>query len=251
MEDLSEQQLFFLGSVSVYLISFWGSLCFLHLCKTQGWYLDRKIQSGKEPDEALVRDALFNVLISHTISIPLAAWYGYPFFKGRGMLFSAADLASPLSCVLVLLLWHVCFDTWFYWAHRCFHQPVLYSRFHKKHHLFMTPVGLAAVYAHPVEDLFVNIGSTFVGPVLFPSHFVLYLIYLGLRFHETIDAHSGYDFEWSPWRLLGSIHGGAGKHDWHHSHQVGNYGGFWFWDWLMGTDLKYKKWQQDKVTKTK
>ena len=35
------------------------------------------------------------------------------------------------------------------------------------------------------------------------AHGFVFLVYLALRFHETTDAHSGYDFPWSPWRLLG------------------------------------------------
>jgi sterol desaturase/sphingolipid hydroxylase (fatty acid hydroxylase superfamily) len=218
MSEMSEQQTFFAASIGMYLLSFWGSLCFLHLCKTQGWFEASKIQVGKHPDEALVRDAALNVVVSHAISIPLAAWYGYLGFKARGMLFAASELPGPLTCIAVLVLWHVCFDTWFYWAHRCFHHPFFYNRFHKKHHKFMTPIGLAAVYAHPVEDLLVNAGSTFVGPVLFPSHFYVYIAYMGIRFHETIDAHSGYDFNWSPWRMIGWIHGGAGTKTTFHAH---------------------------------
>ena len=242
MRESEEQQLFFVGSVGIYFIAFWGPLCFLWLCSTQNWFASRKIQVGKEPAPALVRDAVINIVVSHVVLIPLAAWYGYSFFKARGMKFAAADIPEPLTCVAVLVLWHVLFDTWFYWAHRCFHHPFLYNRFHKQHHQFMTPVGIAAVYAHPVEDLLVNLGSTFVGPVTYPSHFFLYCVYMGLRFYETVDAHSGYDFEWSVWKQLAWVHGGAGRHNWHHSHQVGNYGGFVFWDWVMGTDLRYRAW---------
>ena len=44
------------------------------------------------------------------------------------------------------------------------------------------------------------------------------------------------------------VHGGARRHDWHHAHQVGNYGGFWFWDWLCGTEGK--DWQVAEKTRS-
>merc|ERR1711871_528832 len=119
-------------------------------------------------------------------------------------------------------------DTWFYWSHRALHLRQLYW-IHKQHHRFTTPVGVSAVFAHPIEDALVNLPSTFIGPVLVhnDAHFLTLLIYLALRFNETIDAHSGFMLP-SLWRMppLSWLHGGAERHDWHHSHQLGNYGGF-------------------------
>ena len=46
---------------------------------------------------------------------------------------------------------------------------------HKQHHSFRTPVGIASVYAHPLEDLVVNLGSFLVGPLLRPAHVAVWL----------------------------------------------------------------------------
>ena len=106
-------------------------------------------------------------------------------------------------------------------------------------------LGRLELFAHPLEDLLVNLPSTFVGPVLVcrDAHFFVFLAYLALRFNETIDAHSGFDLPLSPWRCapLRWVHGGAERHDWHHSHQVGNFGGFIFWDRVMGTDRRWRE----------
>ena len=41
--------------------------------------------------------------------------------------------------------------------------------------------------------------------------------------------------------------GGADRHDFHHSHNVGNFGGFTiFWDSIMGTDKDYLNWIAQK-----
>ena len=173
------------GSFAVYVASFWGHQGFLELCEKFKWFQKYKIQKGKRPDPALVRSAYRDVLASHAISIPLALWFGGNFFKKRGMRFSLKKLPSLLRIIATLLIWHVLFDTWFYWAHRLFHTKFLYKRIHKQHHKFMTPIGIAAVYAHPIEDLFVNLGSTFIGPVVLPSHFVVWLLYMGMRFNEV------------------------------------------------------------------
>jgi len=71
------------------------------------------------------------------------------------------------------------------------------------------------------------------------------MIWLFLRVLETVDAHSGYYFPWSPFNWL--AYGGSERHDFHHSHGTGNYGGaFVPWDALMGTDKAYLKWKANQ-----
>ena len=60
-----------------------------------------------------------------------------------------------------------------------------------------------------------------------------------IRILETTDGHGGYEIPWSPFRLL-PLSGSATFHDYHHSHNLGNYGGlFSFWDTVCGTNKKY------------
>jgi len=106
-------------------------------------------------------------------------------------------------------------------------------------------VGPCATYAHPIEDFFVNYLSTVIGPTLFPDHFITFSIFFALRLHETVDAHSGYNFPFSPWGHLPYIYE-AERHDYHHSQQLGNYGGFTVWDWICGTDKDWKAFKLQK-----
>jgi sterol desaturase/sphingolipid hydroxylase (fatty acid hydroxylase superfamily) len=236
--------------LSVYFLCFWVHFWVLQHAERAGWWARHKIQPGAKEDPALVREAITHAVASHGISVPLAAWFGYDYFSARGMSFALAplDLGTLGSACCTLAVWHALFDTWFYWTHRLLHHERIYKYVHKQHHRFKTPVGVAAVFAHPVEDLVVSLPSTFIGPLLYRpgSHFALFALYIGLRFHETVDAHSGYALPWSPWRWLGAMHGGAGRHDWHHSHQVGCYGGFTFWDWFCGTDKAYRAWKKQQ-----
>merc|ERR1711907_598701 len=100
-----------------------------------------------------------------------------------------------------LTLWHICFDTWFYWCHRLLHHPRLYW-IHKQHHTFHATVGIAATYSHPLESLVSGLGSTMIGPMLFPSNIVVWWVYFALRLYETVDSHCGYAFPWSLWRWV-------------------------------------------------
>lgn len=114
------------------------------------------------------------------------------------------------------------------------HHPSLYKAIHKKHHKFKVSIGFAAEYSNPIEGLFANLIPHATGPVLTQMHHSTVLLWLCLRLTETIDAHSGYAWPWSPWHLLASVQGGAERHDFHHSDNIGSYGAFFtFWDWLF------------------
>jgi len=165
-------------------------------------------------------------------------------FRDR-MEFSVDALPPLWQAVATIVFWFIMMDFWFYWTHRGLHYfPQLYGRIHKKHHKFNITVGVAAGYAHPLEDIFVNALSTGLGPFLFPSHFVVYLIYMAIRINETLDAHSGYAFPWSLWTFWDDR---ARRHDFHHSDNRGNYGAWRFWDWLTGTDAPYREFLAKKA----
>jgi sterol desaturase/sphingolipid hydroxylase (fatty acid hydroxylase superfamily) len=132
------------------------------------------------------------------------------------------------------------------------HHKSIYKYIHKKHHTFKESIGIASEYAHPVEDVLANTIPTIGGCLVMGSHVAVLWIWLAIRVAETVDAHSGYRFPLSPFAMLG-FQGGAERHDFHHSHNVGCYGSFTvFWDQVMGTDaafLEYKKKQLQDAAK--
>lgn len=135
-------------------------------------------------------------------------------------------------------------DAVFYWLHRLFHLPFLYKRFHKFHHRYYQPVGLTAEYFHTFEYLFAISIPNFIGPLLLKSHIVTFWIWLVIRLSEAVDGHCGYDFWFVPFRYF-PFRPGANVHDYHHSHNVGNYGSFFiFWDRICGTDVTYQEYQK-------
>lgn len=89
-----------------------------------------------------------------------------------------------------------------------------------------------------MEEICTGIVPTFTGPFLMGMHPILVFIFVALRVSESADAHCGYAFPWSIWRL-----GRPGdRHDFHHSHNIGNYGAwFTFWDRVCGTDKAYRE----------
>lgn len=150
--------------------------------------------------------------------------------------------------------WHIAVfmvieDTLFYWSHRMLHHPAIYKHVHKKHHETKVTVGLASEYAHPFEFVVSNAVPFAAGPILFRAHVFLWLMWTLWRIGETVDGHMGYSFTWSPYRLL-PFSGSAAVHDFHHSHNVGNFASFFTWnDALFGTDKAYRKYEAQRRAK--
>ena len=89
--------------------------------------------------------------------------------------------------------------------------------------------------------MFVNGNSFFFGLVILGSnlHFTTLILWTIVRGIETHDAHCGYEFPWSPFRLI-PFGGDASYHDYHHTRNVGNYGTFMtIWDTVFDTNKDY------------
>ena len=135
----------------------------------------------------------------------------------------------------------------FHFMHRLFHcrskYLPMYQMFHKQHHKFVYTTSIASVHAHPVEHFFVNNLSFITGMVLLGSkmHTWTAFIWGYMRYHESHDAHCGYEFPWSIYRVL-PFGSDASYHSFHHTKNVGNYS-TWFtiWDTVFDSNEDYYK----------
>lgn len=202
-----------------------------------------KIQPDSRPSARLIKEVVINTFINHFITSPLMAYFLlFPLAQALEM-----PIRGPLPSIgQVLRDFVVCAlfnDVAFYWAHRLLHTfPWLYKNIHAQHHRFTTSISLACEFAHPLEAILANTIPSLGGLFIMRSHLFTVIIWMIVRMWETLDAHCGYNFPLSPWHLLSPIMLGVEGHDWHHSHNRGNYGVSRFWDWLLGTDAEYKKW---------
>lgn len=160
---------------------------------------------------------------------------------------------SSLTVIKQVVFFMVMEDLLFYWSHRLLHHPRLYPHIHKRHHEFKDTVSIASEYAHPLESLLSNTLPTVAGYKLLggKTHMATVLMWVIIRVTETIDGHSGYEFSWSPYRLM-PFSGSASFHDYHHTHNIGNYGSFFtLWDTLCGTSASYWRYlNQQQVKQT-
>ena len=154
------------------------------------------------------------------------------------------DEASYPSCMEIALqitFFMIVEDFGFYWAHRLLHIPFLYKHLHKKHHEYNITIGLAAEYSHPLEFILSNSIPTGLGSIILGSrcHIFTWYMWLFVRILETTDGHCGYEFSWSPFRLL-PLSGSANYHNFHHSHNAGNFSSFFtYWDTIFQTNKPY------------
>ena len=159
----------------------------------------------------------------------------------EGIPSTAKLFGQLLFCVMVE-------DAVFYLSHRSLHHPFFYHHIHKIHHEHKMTVGIAAQYAHPLEYVFGNLLPIGMGPAILGKriHFLTAYAWYTIRLFESVDGHSGYEFSWSPFRIL-PFATDLGYHVYHHSHNIGNYGSFFtFWDTIYGTNSVYHTYLREK-----
>jgi sterol desaturase/sphingolipid hydroxylase (fatty acid hydroxylase superfamily) len=172
------------------------------------------------------------------LSYPLLKFFGFE---------ASLPLPTLKTFTVQFLIFNIIEDSMFYWVHRWLHTPWAYMKIHKVHHAYTEPYSLAGEIAHPVEFISCFLTPMMVGPVLCGlvsgCHVLTFWIWMFFRSMRGTDAHSGYDLPFHPLRLLGFVYGGPVAHDLHHQPHGRNsmLGGYKLWDWLMGTDAKYKE----------
>lgn len=196
-------------------------------------------EENKKEWDIMLKKTFKSLFISHFIIIPIMV--ALDVYSGISIKFSIEDFPTISEIILSIGFFMIVEDFAFYWVHRILHQKSLYPYIHKIHHEYNNPISIASEYAHPFEFLIANLIPSSLGVKLLGAkvHFFTYLMWNTLRIFETIDGHCGYEFSWSPYRLL-PLSGSANYHNYHHTHNIGNYGSFFMlWDTFMGTNKSY------------
>ncbi|EFJ25588.1 hypothetical protein SELMODRAFT_173304 [Selaginella moellendorffii] len=240
IDNYSELQLVTIGSFVLHefvFFSFGLPYLFMEIAGLRKYKIQNKVNTYAAQVKCLVR-----LLFYHTcVNLPLMG-ASYPIFKYMGFT-SKLPLPSWKTVVFQILSYFILEDFIFYWGHRVLHTKWLYKHVHCVHHEYATPFGLTSEYAHPAEILFLGFATIF-GPAITGPHLFTLWLWISLRVLETIEAHCGYDFPWSPSKFL-PLYGGAEFHDYHHRllyTKSGNYSStFTYMDWIFGTDIGYRK----------
>ncbi|XP_050396968.1 fatty acid hydroxylase domain-containing protein 2-like [Patella vulgata] len=151
------------------------------------------------------------------------------------------SLPDPITFIWNLIVCVMVEEVGFYYSHRLLHHSVFYKTIHKTHHEWTAPIGIASVYAHPIEYIFSNIVPLVIGPVLCGSCLITIWIWYTLALVFTIIHHSGYHLPYYPSNEF---------HDYHHLKFTENFGVLSLMDWIHGTDTNYrrsKQYKRDKI----
>lgn len=199
-----------------------------------------KLQPGKKFNQQLLPKICINILKGQIfVIIPYAMVCAYLGVVTPLKLSHEAELPTPRRMLFELLAMIFFNEFTFFYGHWALHQKVcgvnLYARFHKIHHEFTAPIGLAASYCHPVEMLVSNCLPLTFGASLVQAHTFTLLIWVMFAVMSTQFHHGGYHWPWVP-----SFDHHPDFHDLHHEHFSSNFGNMGILDKLHGTD---KSWE--------
>ena len=140
-------------------------------------------------------------------------------------------------------------DFFFYSAHYLLHTPFLYRHVHKIHHEYNTSVSIAGFHMHIFEAFLSNglpskIYISLVSLAFGEIHITIVTIWMILRMYDAHNGHSGYNFSWTPIQIL-PFCANDDFHDFHHSHNCGNYSSqLRIWDIVFGTSKPFKEYKK-------
>jgi sterol desaturase/sphingolipid hydroxylase (fatty acid hydroxylase superfamily) len=102
------------------------------------------------------------------------------------------EVPTAIEITHHFLMFAVIDELLFYYIHRLMHVKYLYKYIHKMHHEFRSPVGLAAIYCHPLEMLLANVIPLFGGFFVFDGHLFTLHVWTMFAIFGTQSHHSGY-----------------------------------------------------------
>jgi len=222
-----------LGRYAIFAIGVWLVLWVL----LAGVMACRKLRETTPPARQLVVEFLISLRSIAIFSTIGLATFGLE----RAGLLPLPHLAAswgPVWFVVSLSLIIVGHDAYFYWAHRLMHDPRLFRRFHRRHHLSHNPSPFTA-YSFDLAEAAVM--GTFVPlwMMVVPTPWPAVGLFMLHQIVRNTLGHSGYEvmparrdgrplLDW----LTTVTH-----HDLHHLQGRWNYGlYFTWWDRLMGTE---------------
>jgi len=184
----------------------------------------------------LIKETIFYLFINHVIFLPL---FLIPYYY-KNEAISRIDyqtLPGSFEVIIQTVFFMIVEDASFYWFHRFLHMDFIYPYIHKLHHKYVNTVSIGSEFAHPVEFVLGNVVTTSLGAIILGkrTHMFTYIMWMILRIAETTDGHCGYEFSWSPFRLL-PMSAGSEFHNYHHLAFKGNYASFFtYWDRICNT----------------
>ncbi|KAL1919084.1 uncharacterized protein VTP21DRAFT_2465 [Calcarisporiella thermophila] len=236
----------FATALPLTIVTYWihvGAMAVIDLWQRPKYLWRRKIQPGKIPDKNLYLKVLGNVLVNQLIVAPLfgtslfaiSEWFGWTYSYTKNLP-GTLELLGQLSVFLVIE------ELGFYYGHRWLHSTALYKPIHKKHHELTAPIGIAAIYCHPIEHILSNLLPLLLGPLVMRSHILLLWTWVVLGQANAINSHCGFVLPLMPSPLA---------HDYHHATFNSNFGVLGVLDRWHRTQGNFEEWARNWEKKIK
>ncbi len=106
---------------------------FFLLCDHKGWLAKHKLERkpAQVPSTALIVRTLREAVVGHLVIQPITLYLLFPVCAWLGMVGDAEAPMPPVARIAAQVAASVLInDCLFYWSHRLFHSPLLYSRVH-------------------------------------------------------------------------------------------------------------------------
>jgi sterol desaturase/sphingolipid hydroxylase (fatty acid hydroxylase superfamily) len=196
----------------------------------------------------LIKETVLILFVNHVLVLPIVS-ISYYITNECPYRVDTESLPNCFEVIWQTVIFMIIEDFSFYWSHRFLHWDKIYPYIHKMHHKHINTVSPASEFAHPIEFAFGNLLTSNMGPLLLGKrcHLFTYFMWIILRVSETTDGHCGYEFSWSPYRLL-PMSGSSEYHNYHHLNFKGNYASFFtYLDRIFGTvNEKYLEFSEKK-----
>jgi sterol desaturase/sphingolipid hydroxylase (fatty acid hydroxylase superfamily) len=148
------------------------------------------------------------------------------------------------ECIWSLLIFSFFFEITFYITHRILHMDFFFNLIHYKHHELNISIAFGGIYCHPLEFIFGNFLSAFIGIYLLQTCYIHsinnYLCSI-LNIHSEQNHHINTLCIWSflAGCSISTTHSGYfGTHVIHHWYKRCYYGTFGFMDLMFQTQLE-------------
>ncbi|XP_038577397.1 cholesterol 25-hydroxylase-like protein [Micropterus salmoides] len=236
-----------LFSLTIHLSCCLPYLCLDLLCSRLTLVRRFKIQPQNKVTLAVASRCLLKIFHNHVcfiFPISVVHWYLRPVSFPP----LAPEMQSVLKDVLACLL---LFDMEICLWHLLHHKVSWLYVFHKEHHIYTASFSLATEHTGVWEMLSLSFFTT-LNPALLNCHTLTEMLFYVINMYLSVEAHSGYEFPWSPHRLVPlSLYGGAPHHDLHHLKFKVNYAPYFtHWDRLFGTLLGENRQRKSRNTET-
>jgi len=152
-------------------------------------------------------------------------------------------LPNIFTIILQMFSFAIISEIYFYYTHMIMHKSdFLWNTVHHVHHEITAPSVFFALYTHPIEYVFGNYPTLALGPLIFGSHFIVWVMWVTITTIDFCNGHSG-------WHLPFSL--SAEFHDYHHKHVGGgNYGtGLAVFDTIYKTNITFLESINSKLNK--